>query len=64
LDSLSFDLVEITDRSKTGLLKISTICGNKIGWVEEDKLYSCTDFTMILLKDKNEIWKIKVLSTD
>ena len=64
LESLSYDIVEITDHSESGLSKISTICGNKKGWVQDDKLYTCIDYTMILLKDKNKIWKIKVLSTD
>ena len=64
LESLSYDIVEITNHSEPGLSKISTICGNKKGWVQDDKLYTCIDYTMILLKDKNKIWKIKVLSTD
>jgi hypothetical protein len=64
LDTLNYEIVEIIDRSVTGWPKVKTVCGHQIGWVAENKLYSCADYTLVLVRDKKKMWKIKVFSTE
>lgn len=64
IDTLNFDIIEIIDRSTIGWTKVRTVCDNKLGWIADENFYACTNYSMVIVRDDNEAWKIKVLSTE
>ena len=63
VDTLNYDIVEIVDQSNPKFTRIKTVCNDKNGWILNEDIYVCTDYSLVLARDKNEEWRIKVFST-
>jgi hypothetical protein len=67
IDTLDYEITEILEGYQTpNFTKVKILCNKKIGWISNENIYKCSDYSLILGKEEGNEgnWKIIVFAKD